>query len=189
MRRCLAERRLTPRLAARPSPTARRGCHIPAGSSPMGKVHDFPKHHVGTETVSSSALPSPLLHAVEKGPGDEAQFGQTAPHPAASLRPSPTRVAGGSRKRSPPERVSASWAGYSQGSRNTHCQSTTVARRLSAATPLRPPPSPRSRRRRAGEDEVLFAGHSEVARPARRSFRFLSGVSGGWVRPPSGSNA
>jgi hypothetical protein len=39
------------------------------------RTYALPKHHVGTPPVSSNALASPLLHALEKGPGDEALFG------------------------------------------------------------------------------------------------------------------
>jgi len=64
-----------------------------------------------------------------------------------------------------------------QWGRHTNFQSTTVARRLSAATPFRPPPSPRSRRRRAGEDEVRFAGEGEMARQCAPALpMILSGV-------------
>ena len=52
-------------LAVRASAHRWRGCHIPAGSSPMGKAHEFPKHHGGTETVSSNAASSPSFSARE----------------------------------------------------------------------------------------------------------------------------
>ena len=52
-----------------------------------------------------NVTPSPRSRSRRAGE-DEVLFGRTAPHAAASQRPSPTRVAGGSHKRSPPERES-----------------------------------------------------------------------------------